>query len=174
MRRTSLLTITALIVLTPAVESQTAMTQSKKPAQGSPAAGAAPIAVADHEVGGVEVALVEVKRTSGDSVTIRYRYTNKTNEKKKLDHGGDGLYAWRFAHDAYYVVVKTSKKYEPLKDENGYPVAANHQQFGSGIMLTPKQVVNTWTKFPAPAPEVEKITIHLPGAPPFDDVALAK
>jgi hypothetical protein len=174
MLRTSFLTITVLIVLTPPVESQTAMTQNKKPTQGSSATRSAPIAVADHEVGGVEVALLEVKRTSGDSITIRYRYTNNTTEKKRLSHGGDGLYAWRFAHDAYFIVPTTKLKYTPLKDENGYPVAADHQQFGSGITLAPKQVVNTWTKFPAPAPEVEKITVFVPGAPPFEDVVLGK
>lgn len=173
MRRTTLL-LALLIVLAMAVESQTRKSQAKKAPQVTAPHAPAVIAVADHEVGGVEVALVEVKRTSGDSVTIKYRYTNQTTEKKKLDHGGDGLNAWRFGSDAFFVVPGTSKKYTPLQDENGYPIAANHQQFGVGITLAPKQVVNTWSKFPAPPPEVEKITVHLPGAPPFENVAVTK
>lgn len=173
MLRSSLWMLSLLIVMMPTVESQTRVGQTSKTRQGPAAAGPAQIATADHEVSGVEVALMEVKRTSADSVTIKFRYTNKTPEKKTLDHGGEGLNAWRFA-DAYFVVPSTNRKYTVLKDQNGQPVAANHQQFGVGITLAAKQAVNTWAKFPAPPPEVEKITVYLPGAPPFEDVAITK
>ena len=177
MRRTMLWMLTLLIALTTVVvftqtaESQTLKSQTRKPTAASQPAA---IATAEHEVGGVEVALMEVKRTTGDSVTIKFRYTNKTTEKKKLDHGGQGLDAWRFAWDAYFVDPATNKKYETLKDQDGNPVAANHQQFGTGITLAARQVVNTWAKFPAPPPDVEKVTVYLPGAPPFEDVAVTK
>ncbi len=174
MRRTSLWILTLLIVLTPAVECQTGKPQSKKPAQTSAPAGPAPLATADHEVDGVEVALMEVKRTPGDAVTIKFRYTNKTTDKKKLDHGGQGLDAWRFGSDVYFVDPATNKKYTPLKDQNNYPIAAKHEQFGVGITFAPRQVVNTWAKFPAPPPEVEVITVYLPGAAPFEAVAITK
>jgi hypothetical protein len=163
-----------LIVLAPAVESQARKPQTKKPTQAPAPVEPAPIATADHEAGGVEVALLEVKRTSGDAVTIRFRYTNKTTDKKKLDHGGQGLDAWRFGSDVYFVDPATNKKYTPLKDSNDYPIAARHEQFGVGITLAPRQVVNTWAKFPAPPPQVEVITVYLPGAPPFEEVAITK
>jgi hypothetical protein len=155
MRRTMLWMLTLLIGLTPLVvltepaESQTRKSQTKKP---TAASNPAPIATAEHEAGGVEVALLEVKRTSSDSVTIKFRYTNKTTDTKKLDHGGQWLDAWRFAWDAYFVDPATNKKYVTLKDQDGNPVAANHQQFGTGITLAARQVVNTWAKFPAPRP----------------------
>jgi hypothetical protein len=177
MRRTMLWMFTLLIILTTAValtqptESQTRKSQTVKP---SAASQPAAIATAEHEVGGVEVALMEVKRTTGDSVTIKFRYTNKTTSTKKLDHGGQGLDAWRFAWDAYFVDPATNKKYVTLKDQDGNPVAANHQQFGTGITLAARQVVNTWAKFPAPPTDVEKVTVYLPGAPPFEDVAVTK
>ena len=166
---TLLIALTTVVVLTQAAEFQTP--KGRKPASASQPAA---IATAEHEVGGVEVALMEVKRTTGDSVTIKFRYTNKTTDKKKLDHGGQGLDAWRFAWAAYFVDPATNKKYETLKDQDGNPVAANHQQFGTGITLAAKQVVNTWAKFPAPPSDVEKVTVYLPGAPPFEDVAVAK
>jgi hypothetical protein len=172
MRRTMLsllIVLTAVVVLTQPAGSQTRKSQTVKPTASQPAA----IATAEHEVGGVEVALMEVKRTTGDSVTIKFRYTNKTTDKKKLDHGGQGLDAWRFAWDAYFV-DPANKKYVTLKDPDGNPIAANHQQFGTGITLAAKQVVNTWAKFPVPPPEVEKVTVYLPGAPPFEGVALTK
>ena len=164
----SLWMLSLLIILMPAIESQTRISQTKK----TPAAAPAVIATADHEVDGVEVTLVEVKRTAANSVTIKYRYTNKTTTKKELNHGGQGLDAWRFGGDVYFVVPSTNQKYETLKDENNYPVAARHEQFGTGIVLAPKQVVNTWAKFPAPPTEVKVITVYLPGAPPFEDVSL--
>ena len=174
MRRTMLtplIVLTTMVVLTQPAGSQTRKSQTVKPtAPSEPAA----IATANHEVVGVEVALLEVKRTSGDSVTIKFRYTNKTTDNKKLDHGGQGLDAWRFAWDAYFVDPATNKKYVTLKDQDGNPVAANHQQFGTGITLAARQVVNTWAKFPAPPPDVEKVTVYLPGAPPFEDVPVAK
>jgi len=60
----------------------------------TPPAPVAAIAVQDHEVEGVEVALLEVKRASGNTVTIRWQYRNKTAEKKPLNHWrkhGDGF-----------------------------------------------------------------------------------
>ena len=97
MRRTMLWMFSLLIILTTVVvftqpaDSQTRKSQTRKPTEASQPAA---IATAEHEVGGVEVALMEVKRTSGDSVTIKFRYTNKTTDKKKLDHGGQGLNGW--------------------------------------------------------------------------------
>jgi len=40
--------------------------------------------------------------------------------------------------------------------------------------LAPKETVSTWAKFPAPPADVEKVTLYLPGAPPFEDVAIGK
>ncbi|HTG17116.1 MAG TPA: hypothetical protein VK747_17835 [Blastocatellia bacterium] len=135
---------------------------------------AAPIAVQDHEVEGVEVALLEVKRASGNTVTIRWQYRNKTNEKKPLNHGANmGMDSYRFAKDVYFL-DSSQKKYVVLKDAQGIPQAAKHDQFAFSLNLAPKQTVNTWAKFPAPPAEVEKVNVYLPGAPPFEDVALGK
>jgi hypothetical protein len=166
MHSTRLWIFILLIVLTP----QTHNSQTPKPAPAKPSV----IATADHEVAGVEVALLEVKRTAGDTLTIRFRYTNKSAARKTIQHGGQGLDAWRFGSDVYFVVPGTNQKYTPAKDADGYPVAARHDEFGTGITLAPKRIVNTWAKFPAPPAEVETITVYLPGAPPFEDVAIAK
>ena len=140
----------------------------------TPAAPAAAIAVQDHEVDGVEVALLEVKRASGNTVTIKWHYRNKTNEKKPLNHGANmGMDSYRFAQDVYFL-DPSQKKYVVLKDAQGIPQAAKHDQFAFSLNLAPKQTVNTWAKFPAPPAEVEKVNIYLPGAPPFEDIALGK
>jgi hypothetical protein len=140
----------------------------------TPAAPTAAIAVQDHEVEGVEVALLEVKRGSGNTVTIKWQYRNKTNEKKPLNHGANmGMDSYRFAQDVYFL-DSSQKKYVVLKDAQGIPQAAKHDQFAFALNLAPKQTVNTWAKFPAPPADVEKVNVYLPGAPPFEDVALGK
>ena len=43
--------------------------------------------VAEHDAGGVEVVLQEVRRTSGDSLTVRWRYRNRSGDDKLLAQG---------------------------------------------------------------------------------------
>lgn len=134
----------------------------------------AAIAVQDHEIEGVEVALLEVKRASGNTVTIKWRYRNKTNEKKSLKHGANmGMDSYRFAQDVYFL-DPSQKKYVVLKDAQGIPFAAKHDQFAFALNMAPNQTVTTWAKFAAPPADVEKLNIYLPGAPPFEDIALGK
>jgi len=136
------------------------------------AAAPKPIAIQDHEVADVEVALLEVKRTSGNTVTVRWHYRNKSSRAIKLDHGGGSMDGYRFARAAYLLDAVNRVKYSVLMDSNSQPVAALHPQFGSGIVLAPRQTVVTWAKFQAPAAGVTNITVNVPGAPPFEDVPL--
>ena len=84
-----------------------------------------------------------------------------------------GMDSYRFAKDVYFL-DPSGKKYVPLKDEQGTPIAAKHDQFAFSLSLAARQTVTTWAKFPAPPGEVEKVNVYLPGAPPFEDIALAK
>jgi len=135
----------------------------------------------EHEVGGVDVILLEVKRTSGDSLTLKWQYRNKTQEVKEL---GKGTASWsdayRLSLDAYLVDPVNKKKYLILKDEKGNPIAATHElkwwpEFKRNFIgLSGGQSLTTWAKFPAPPPNVEKISVFIPGAPPFEDVPLSR
>jgi hypothetical protein len=133
-----------------------------------------PIAVEAHQVDGVEVALMEVKRTSGETVTVKWRYRNLTDEAKELGHGGDGMYAWRLAVGAYLLDTKNKTKLEVVKDADGYPIAARNETMSFEAKLGPKETVNTWAKFAAPPADVKTVTLNLPGAPPFEDVAIGE
>jgi len=148
----------------------------KAPQKQAKPAGAAPsptpIAAQDHEVEGVEVALLSAKRNNDGTVTIRWQYRNKTSESKKLAHGAAaGLDSQRFAKDAHFTDPK-GRKYPVLKGDNYEYVASKHKNFEFGITLAPKQSVTTWARFSAPPPGTEKITVYLPGAPPFEDVEI--
>jgi hypothetical protein len=163
-----------VVVLSAFVTASSGQGTKGKKAETPPAPVATAIAVQDHEVEGVEVALLEVKRASGNTVTIRWQYRNKTNEKKLLNHGANmGMDSYRFAKDVYFL-DPSQKKYVVLKDAQGIPFAAKHDQFAFALNMAPNQTVTTWAKFPAPPGDVEKVNVFLPGAPPFEDIALGK
>ncbi|HEY7461392.1 MAG TPA: hypothetical protein VIC59_05920 [Gemmatimonadota bacterium] len=134
-----------------------------------------PIAVEPHQVDGVEVALMEVKRTSGETVTVKWRYRNLTDEAKEdLGHGGSGMYAWRLAVGAYLLDTKNKTKLEVVKDADGQPIAARNETMAFSAKIGPKETVNTWAKFAAPPADVKTVTVNLPGAAPFEDVTISE
>jgi hypothetical protein len=126
----------------------------------------------DHEVSGVEVTLMELKRTSGDTVTAKWRVTNKDKEKKQLSKATGWTDAYKLSFDSYLVDPANKKKYLVLKDSSGKPIAAAH---GSGaIKLEGGKTISTWAKYPAPPAGVDKVSVYLPGVAPFEDVPLSK
>ena len=141
-------------------------------ASGAAQAQAAGLGTSDYEVSGVEVTLLELKRTSGDTITARWRYRNTEKDKKELTKATGWTDAWRLAWDSYLIDSTNKKKYMVLKDSEGKPIAASH---GSGsIKLDGGKTLSTWAKYPAPPDNVQKITLYLPGVAPFEDVPIAK
>lgn len=123
--------------------------------------------VEDTEWGDVSVELKGVKRASGDTVTIKFKYTNNGSEKIDISRAG------QYGHDnvieqVYYVDTSNSKKYLIVKDSEGNPLGTNLHYF----VLAPGESKSAWAKFPAPPADVEKIAVYLPGAPPFEDVTI--
>src|SRR5260370_35794849 len=49
-----------------------------------PAAQPQGLEVQEHQVGGVDVVLLEGRRTAGDVLTVKWQYCNTTNERKRL------------------------------------------------------------------------------------------
>ena len=136
-------------------------------AQGTPGLG-----TSDHEVSGVEVTLLSLKRTSGDTVTAKWRYVNKDSDTKQLSKATGWTDPWKLSMDSYLIDPVNKKKYLILKDSQGKPIAAKH---GSGaIKLGPGKSMNTWAKYPAPPANVDKVSVYIPGVAPFEDVALSK
>jgi hypothetical protein len=140
----------------------------------SPAAAASADAmVQDHETG-AQVSLVECRRTSGDSVTIKWRYRNATNAPIKLSKGGT---AWREPYqltaDAFFIDPVNKKKYLVITDDQRLPLSSKHGDW-QGLTLEPGQMLNAWAKLPAPPADVETITVTLPGVAPFEGVPVLK
>ncbi len=140
------------------------------------AASAAEIAVSDHEVEGVEVALLSVKRVSDGTLTVKWEYRNKSDEPKRLGESFDGMgssEAYSLVYYAYVVDARNKKKYPVLKDAHGIVVAAKHGA-GKVVVLGPKKTMGVWAKFAAPPADTRKISIFIPGTQPFEDVPISE
>ncbi len=135
-----------------------------------------PIAVSDHEVDGVEVALLSVKRISDGTLTVKWEYRNKANEAKRLGESFDGM-GWSepysLVYHAYLVDARNRTKYPVLKDAKGNLLAGKHGP-GKIVVLGPGRTVAAWAKFAAPPADVRKISVFIPGAQPFEDVPIAE
>lgn len=137
-------------------------------ADDAPAGGAAgavkPLGVEDYETGNIEVALLEVKRTSGDTVTVKWSFRNKGDAAQEIE---------KLVSDEHYLVdAAAKKKYFVVKDSQGKWVALNRDF--NNINLKEGQTFKMWAKFPAPPAATEKITVYIRGTPPFEDVPIAK
>ncbi|MEW5982258.1 MAG: hypothetical protein AB1806_07790 [Acidobacteriota bacterium] len=127
-----------------------------------------------HEIAGVEVTLVEAARTSGDTVTVRWRWRNTTAETVQLAKGSSGWYdPYLVTGDAYLIDPVNKKKYLVLTDSERVPIASRHRG-NFGIDLAAGATMNSWAKFPAPPADVDAITVFLPGVEPFEAVPLKR
>ena len=124
---------------------------------------------ADTEWDGISVELTSVTKGEGDTLTIRLKYTN--NGSKPVDVSKVG----QFSHDnvaekVYYIDPKNKKKYLVIKDSENNAVASNMKY----LELEPGASKAGWLKLPAPPSDVKTITVYLPGAPPFEGVAVGQ
>ncbi len=123
--------------------------------------------VEETEWEGIKVELISVERTPGNMLTIKFKYTNSGSAKVEIARLG------QYGHDnvvehAYYVDAKSKKKYLVVKDSEGKALGTNLRY----LTLAPGESKSAWVKFPEPPADVQKISVYLPGAPPFEDVPI--
>lgn len=123
--------------------------------------------VQETEWSGVTAELTSVERSSGNMLTIKFKYTNTGSDKVEIAKLG------RYDHDnvldhVYYIDAKNKKKYLVVKDAEKKALGTNLKYFA----LAPGESKAAWGKFPEPPADVEKISVYLPGTPPFEDVAI--
>ncbi len=159
----------------PATETQTSTapeTPSSPPAT-SPTSGENPLAVEKHESGGVEVALIQVKRASGDTLNVRWRYHNGTQEEQTLFEGMSSWYTkYRLAADTYILDLENQKKHLVLRADDNPITSRTTHDYGT-LALEPGGTINAWAKFPAPPSTVETISVYISGVPPFEDIPIS-
>lgn len=159
----------------PAAETQaaapaatTTTTAAPPPAAAAPAA----IATADGERSGVTLAVQELKRTSGGTVSLKFSITNGSTET--LDYGynfGDKDRTPDYGSLGGIVLIDEAnkKKYFVVRDSEGECVCSRglkDQQAG--------ETRNLWARFPAPPDDVQRISVVVPHFSPLDDVPLSR
>ena len=122
----------------------------------------------DTEADGVTAELVSVARTDGDSITIKFKYSNAGEKDVELAQALTNYSPNNLATMVYYVDGKNKKKYSVIKDSSGEFLASGMKN----VKLEPGESKPGWAKLPAPAAGVETITVYLPGTPPFEGVKI--
>ena len=153
------------VKLTQAQESSPAPTAAKsETASSSPAAA---VQKADTEWDGVTVELQSVIRGEGDTIMLKWKYSNTGSKEADITKLAS-LSHDNLADHVYYIDPGNKKKYMVVKDAQGKAVASDLKYF----KLEAGASRGGWAKFPAPPSSVSKIDVYMPGAPPFERVAI--
>ena len=132
------------------------------------------LATTDGEYPDVRVEVTELKRTSGDTLTLKFTIINDSSEEMNFsyDFGEEGKYGtidFNSVGGVNLVDAAGKKKYLVLRDADGKCVCSR------GLKgIEPSSRANLYAKFPAPPENVEKITIEIPHFIPMDDVPISK
>ena len=158
--------------------STTAAPPPAQPATQTTASAAAPttgvIASADGEKAGTHIDITELKRTSGGTLNLKLVLSN--NGSDKLSVYGDWLGDSQVSRNSYRDISGihlldpvNKKKYFVVTDaEKSCVCSKNIEDVAAGGKTS------LWAKFPAPPPEVTKVTIEIPHFQPIDDVPISQ
>jgi hypothetical protein len=142
------------------------------PKTAAPAAAPAVLAEATCPNPNVRVQVTEVARSGPQSITVRFKLLNPGRHAPVAIGGafadaGEPRDAGSLA--GIFVVDATGRrKLFVLRDEVGQP------QCSTGLdSIPPGGQVEAWARFPVPAPGAVRLTVQVPGLPPFRDLPVA-
>ena len=122
------------------------------------------IATQETNVSGLVADVTEFRR-KGNTLTAKVRFRNTGAAKAEFSFENTGV---------YLPDNEAGKKYEVLKDEKGYYIAALYGDHRSRywVDIEPGKSQTAWMKFPAPPAATTTVTLQVPGAPPFEDLPI--
>jgi hypothetical protein len=134
-----------------------------------------PIAKTDGEKAGFTIEVIELKRSSGDTLTLRFNLVNDSGEAFKPGGWYFGDYKDHQNQDIGNLGAITlidpvgRKKYFVVRDTDQNCICSN------GIPgVDAKSRVALWARFPAPPASTTKIGVAIPHFIPMDDVAISQ
>ncbi len=133
------------------------------------------LGVRSHETSGVHVVLLELKRTSGNTVTAKWQYLNSSDDALAFEQKGCvGMgCTYTLAEEVHFLDGATRTKFEVLRDESNKAIAQRYE--GSKLSVGAHQILNTWAKFNAPPMSSSAVTFIIPGvSEPFEDVPISQ
>jgi hypothetical protein len=157
-----------------AVESTPKAATAPTGSGGAPSApSAAAIATADGETPGARVEITELKRSSDNTVTLKFAMVNDSNKAIGFgyDYGDKDNSIKDFSSVGGVTLVDSAgkKKYFVVRDSE------NNCLCSHGLKdLAPASRANLWAKFPAPPDDVQKISVVIPHFGPLDDVPISR
>jgi hypothetical protein len=157
---------------------QTAQTtqQNANPAASpefKPAPSVRAIATADGEKQGTRVEITELKRTSNNTLTLKFQMVNDGPDKLPFsyDFGDEANHIKDFDSIGGVNLVDSTgkKKYFVVRDTENNCLCSRDLKD-----INPGSRVSLWAKFPAPPDDVEKISVVIPHFGPIDDVPISR
>ncbi len=138
-----------------------------------PASSAGPaLATVDGESPGVRIEIQELKRTSGDTLSLKFALINDSAQSFRF---GSEL-AESSKNVDYYSISGVNliegvgkKKYFVVRDTEGACLCSRGLD-----SVASKSRANLWAKFPAPPADVTKITVVVPHFTPMEDVPISR
>ncbi len=155
-----------------------APTQTNAPvtsATPAPVTATPAIAKSDGEKPGLRVEVIELKRSSGDTLTLRFDLVNDSGESFEPAGWYLGDYKGHQNQDIgnvgaiNLIDAAGKKKYFVVRDTDQNCVCSN--QLPS---VNAKSQIALWARFPAPPGDVKKIGVVIPHFIPMDDVPISQ
>jgi hypothetical protein len=133
------------------------------------------VASTEGETPGLRIDVTELKRTSGGTVNLKFVVVNNGAERfgRTSDYFGDYNVSADHYHDVsgiHLIDPVNKKKYFVVTDAEKKCVCSK----AIFDRVEPGAKANLWAKFPAPPPDVTKVTIEIPHFQPMDDVPIAQ
>ena len=170
--RNILITATSLLCLAglAGVEQAAAQeTGGPAPEQASAPAATGPVATTDGEQPGMRIDVTELKRGSGDTVSLRLTLINESTEDYALA-GNLRLHGDGYNISGIYLLDPANrKKYHVIMGADGQCVCSS----GVPSRLEAGKTINLWAKFPAPPADVAEVGLVVPHFIPMDGVPIA-
>jgi hypothetical protein len=129
------------------------------------------LATSDGDKPGVRVEVVELKRTSGDTVSLKFAMINDSDKDMgfNYDFGEGKTIDVGSVAGTHLIDAEGKKKYFVVRDTEEACLCSRNLS-----SLKPRTRANLWAKFPAPPDDVQKITVVVPHFTPMDDVPLSR
>ena len=153
---------------------------SQSSSSASPVSGNTPklpaasvIAQADGDMPNLHVQVHELKRTAGDTITLKFALLNDSENPVSLgpSFGEDGKQVgvdFESIGGTHLIDAANKKKYFVLRDTENACLCSRRVP-----PIATKSRTSLWAKFPAPPADVEKITVVIPHFTPMDDVPIS-
>ena len=130
------------------------------------------LATADGEMPDTRADVIELKRTGGDQVMLRFTIVNESTKpflvgERLADPGASRDFGT--VSGVHLLDTTNKKKHFVLRDSEGKCVCS------TGVKdVKAKESINVWARFPAPPDSAQKVTVVIPRFVPVDDVAISR